>query len=148
MQVILLKDVKNLGYKNDIKEVAVGHAVNFLLPQKLAIKATPQKIAEIQTKQKFLAKQESKNKKEMQVVAEKLNNQNFELKVKTNKEGHLFGAVHAKEISQLLKEQGYIISGDKIKIDQNIKEVGEHEIEIKLAHDIKFKIKLNIKSQE
>lgn len=148
MQVILLKDVKKLGHKGDVKEVSVGYATNYLLPQKLAIKATQNEIDKLNQKQNYLAKQEAKNKKEMQELAKKLNNQKFELKAKTNQEGHLFGAVHEKDVSQILNQHGYIVNVDKIKIDQPIKEAGEYEIKVSFSSEIELKIKLVVKSEK
>lgn len=144
MRIILLQDIKNLGKKGDIKEVAEGYAQNFLLPKKMAEIATDSaiEIAKIRKeKEKSLKMSEAE---ESRKLAGKLKNKKITRKVK-EKDGKLFGSVTVKNISEELQKEGLNILPSSIIIKEAIKKIGEYEIEIKLSDEIRTKIKLEVK---
>ncbi|MEK7567940.1 MAG: 50S ribosomal protein L9 [Patescibacteria group bacterium] len=133
MKVILLKDIPKLGRKYDVKEVSSGHAINFLIPQKLVETATPEAIVRVKEKQ---AEHLTHLK-----VQEELLNSNFEtlkektiiIKGKVNEEGHLYAKIHAKEIMEALKTETRLeLPEGSIILDEPIKEIGEYLIKIKI----------------
>ncbi|MFN3301498.1 MAG: 50S ribosomal protein L9 [Patescibacteria group bacterium] len=147
MKVILLQDVEKLGKKYEIKEVADGFAMNFLIPKKLAILATPKEIEKIKRK-KIL--EEEKRKKEIEVfknLAEKIKNLEIFVKEKANPDGKLYGSINQEKIAQLLKEKGFEIDSEKINLKEPIKELGEYEVEIIFLPEIKSKLKLKIEEE-
>ena len=147
MKIILLQDVKSLGKKGDVKEVAQGYADNFLLPKKLASVATENAV-------KFFQSQKDKEQKNKLAETERLRNLASTLKDKKitieakEKKGKLFGSITVKNIKETLEKEGLNILENSIIIKQAIKKVGEYEIEIKLSEEIREKIKLEVKGIE
>src|SRR3989338_4252395 len=129
MRVILKENIKGLGRKYEIKNVADGYANNFLLPKKLAEYATAEAIKKAEVlKTTIIAEQEIREKiTEKQI--EMLKEVKIVLKKKGNEKGHLFEKVHPEEISEALKEQAKIeIDPEFLTISKPIKEMGEHTV--------------------
>lgn len=143
MKVILLKDVPQLGNEGDIKEIALGYARNFLIPQGLAEEATEEKIREIQIRKEKEAKIAEADLEKTEKLAQKLEGQIIEVTAKANKEGTLYAAVPPAKIVAVLKEKGFEISKEQIQTE-HIKELGEHEVIIKLSHNLEARITLII----
>lgn len=133
MKVIFLKDVPRVGIKYDVKEVNDGYAMNFLLPRKLAVIATPKAVAELEMKKKEIAierkVQESLLLKNLEEIKEKA----IIIKGKANDKGSLFSAIHKKEILEAMREQHHAEIGEEfIVLEKPIKAVGEFEIPISI----------------
>jgi large subunit ribosomal protein L9 len=145
MKVILLEDVKKLGKKGDLANVADGYARNYLFPRNLAEEATAGGIKQLKQEKAAL---ENKKKKEMglaQEIAEKLSKATVTLKVKSGDQGKLFGSVTSKDISEALKEQQKIeVDRRKIELSEPIKSLGAYEVDIKLAPEVEAKLTVKI----
>ena len=116
MKVVLLKDVKNMGKRDDILTVSDGYARNFLFPQKLAAEATPGTLKEIERKRAAQDAREAELKAEAQAKAELLKNKVITLQVKCGEKGRLYGSVTAAEVADALEKQ-HGIKADKRKIE-------------------------------
>jgi len=138
MEVILLKDVKNLGKKGDSKEVADGFARNFLFPQKMAELATKEAKQKNQLEKEREVQVQEEALKKIQGLAEKLAGSEIIIKAKA-KEGKLFGAVSKKKIIKELEKA--------ITAKETIKEVGDYEIKVELGHGIETILNLKIESE-
>ena len=145
MKVVLLKDVKNMGKRDDILTVSDGYARNFLFPQKLAAEATPGTLKEIERKRAAQDAREAELKAEAQAKAELLKNKVITLQVKCGEKGRLYGSVTAAEVADALEKQ-HGIKADKRKIDigDPIRETGIREISVWLYSGITTKMKLDI----
>ena len=145
MKVVLLKDVRNMGKRDDIITVSDGYARNFLFPQKLAAEATPGVLKEISRKRAAQDAREAEMRAEAQAKAELLKNKIITLPVKCGEKGRLYGSVTTAEIAEALEQQ-HGIKTDKRKIDigDPIREVGVREISIWLYSGITTKMKLNV----
>lgn len=144
MKIILLQDVKNLGNKGDVKDVAEGYAQNFLLPKKMAEIATETIIKLVQNQKAKDKKIEIEKIVELRALANKLKNKKITILAK-EKDGKLFGSVTAKNIQEALQEEGLNISLDSIIIKEAIKKIGSFEIEIGLAEEVETKIIIEVK---
>ena len=146
MKVVLLKDVKNMGKRDDILTVSDGYARNFLFPQKLAAEATPGTLKEIERKRAAQDAREAELKAEAQAKAELLKNKVITLQVKCGDKGRLYGSVTAAEVAEALEKQ-HGIKADKRKIDigDPIREVGMREISVWLYSGITTKMKLDVR---
>lgn len=148
MKVILTQDVKNLGRKGDIKEVADGYARNFLLPKGLAVEATYGKIKETEEKKKSMEKQKKKELEQAEDIKAKLHGKSLNIKVKVGESNKLFGAVTPKEIAEVIaKDLGINIDKKKIEIAEPIKHLGEYEVKIKIYPGVQAEIKLIVSKQ-
>jgi len=148
VKVVLLQDVKALGKKDDIVNVSDGYARNFLFPKKLAVEATAGKLNEINDKKSSLENKKRKELEEAKKLAERLNNIEIVIKTKAGVNGKLFGSITAKDIADLIKENHKIeIDKKKIVLEDAIKSLGTHEIEIKVYPEVVAKVKVTV-SQE
>ena len=145
MKVVLLKDVRNVGKRDDILTVSDGYARNFLFPQKLAAEATPGTLKEIERKRAAQDAREAEMRAEAQAKAELLKNKVIALQVKCGEKGRLYGSVTAAEVAEALEKQ-YGIKADKRKIDigDPIRETGIREISVWLYTGITTRMKLDI----
>ena len=145
MKVVLLKDVKNVGKRDDILTVSDGYARNFLFPQKLAAEATPGALKEIQRKRAAQDAREAELLAEAKQKAEALKGKVIALEVKCGEKGRLYGSVTSAEVAEALEKQ-HGIKADKRKIDigDPIREVGMREISVWLYTGITTKMKLDV----
>jgi large subunit ribosomal protein L9 len=138
MKIVLLKDIHGLGKKYDTVTVADGFALNNLIPKKEAVFATDSVIAQY-TKIKE-AEVEHIKMKEEEVIKnlDSIISKVYEISAKANEQGHLFAALHKEQIADVLN-----IDANFIVMNKNIKEVGEHELTLKVR-DIEKTVKVNV----
>lgn len=146
MEIILKKDVENLGHKNDTVSVRPGYANNFLIPQGVATIATPsaKKVAAENIRQS--AHKEAKFVGDAQTVAEKLANETLTFTAKA-KDGKLFGSITTTMIAEALNEKGLSFDRKNIAIE-NIKMTGEYTATIKLYKSVIGSVKVVVKSDQ
>jgi large subunit ribosomal protein L9 len=142
MKVILLKDVEKLGTKGDIKEVADGYARNFLIPEKLAVLASKSEIAKLEEQKEIETRQAEEELARYQETATQMDGLELEIPVKIDEDGKLFGAVNANQISEKLQEKGFEIKKGQVKLEEPIKEIGEHEVIVELPHNLEARVKV------
>ncbi len=146
MKVIFLQDVPRVGKKYDVKEVNDGYAVNFLLPRKLAIKATPQAVAELEMRKKEIVLEKEVQESLLLKNLEEIRGKAITIKGKANELGHLFSAIHKKEIIEEMKKQQHADIGEEfIVLEKPIKAIGEFEIPISIR-DKKSSFKLIVET--
>ena len=147
MEVILLEDVKSLGKKGQIVKINDGYARNFVLPKKLGLEATPKNLNDLKLKkanEDKIAKEKLEAAKEFAKVLEE---STVVVKIKSGEGGRTFGSVSSKEIAQEAKKQlEFDIDKKKIVLDEPIRTLGTHVIQIKLQKDVTAK--MNVKVQE
>ncbi|MCD5397016.1 MAG: 50S ribosomal protein L9 [Candidatus Pacebacteria bacterium] len=144
MQVILLKDIKNLGKKYDIKEVKSGYAMNFLIPQNLAKMATKKSLSLLKKErevEKNRAKEELKN---LQISVDKITGQEILIPVKVGAQKELFEAITSQKIADKLKEMKFSFKKPQIKLEKPIKELGEFPVKISFDHGLETEIRVII----
>jgi len=145
MKIILLKNVDNLGKKNDVKEVKDGYAKNFLIPKGLAEIATKNKLIMLEITKKRDEKKVEEELKKIQELAAKIDGQEILIVVKTGKKEQLFESITVQKISEKLKELGFEIKNSQIELTEPIKELGEFPVKIKFEHNLETEIKVLIK---
>lgn len=131
MQVILIQDVNNLGGRNELVTVKSGYARNFLIPQKLAVEASPSNQKMREEKLKVQAKKEAKLLAAINEVISKLNEGPVTVGAKVGTTGKIFGSVTSVLISRSIREQkGYEIDRRRITIIDDVKELGTYKANI------------------
>jgi len=144
MKVILLKDVKDLGKKFEIKEVAAGYARNFLIPQGLAKIATKDALKWLQVQKEIEEKRAEEELKKFQKKASDVDGQEIIIQVKVGEGGQLFESINVQKIAERMKEIGFNIKKNQILLAEPIKELGEFPVKIKFEHNLEAEIKIII----
>jgi large subunit ribosomal protein L9 len=136
MQIILIKDVDNLGSAHEMVEVRPGYARNFLIPQKYAIEASGSNRKVMEERHKQLQKKENKLIAEIAVVTDVLKSSPIKIGAKIGISGKIFGSVTAIQIARAIREQkGYEIDRRRISISDEVKEAGTHKATIEFTKD-------------
>jgi large subunit ribosomal protein L9 len=131
MQVILIKDMDNLGSANELVEVRPGYARNFLIPQKFAVEASSGNKKMLEERSKQMAKKEAALLAEINNVKAVLAESPVRIGAKTGTSGKIFGSVTSIQIARAIREQkGYEIDRRRITIVDDVKEVGTHKARI------------------
>lgn len=146
MKVILLEDVKKVGKKGEIKEVADGYARNFLIARKLAVAASETSLKVLDKENAIKKAHEEELKKEAEALKAKLAQMTFEFKVNV-KNGRVFNSVSTKQLHDELKRQGITIDKRKIIDNEPITSLGYSNIRIELYKGVIGNIKVLLKEQ-
>ncbi len=146
MEVILIQDVENLGYKDDLVTVKNGYGRNYLIPQKLAVIASEsaKKVRDENLKQKSY--KEEKQREEANALAEKLKSTTLKIGAKVGESGKIFGSVNSIQIAEAIKaETGTEIDRKKVTMpSDSIKAVGEYKATVQLFKDVTTEITFEV----
>lgn len=149
MKVILKKDLKGTGKKDDLVNVAEGYARNYLFPKGLAVEATPSNLEELARKKKSQDKKLAQELQQAQELGAKLEKVCLTIPVKTGEGGRLFGSISNRDIGEVLeKEKGLKIDKRKIEVEGTIKELGTYPITIKLHPQVTVTIQVQVVEAE
>ena len=149
MKVILLVDVKKLGKKDQTVEVSDGYANNYLFPRKLAVQVTKKSVEVLENQQEERRENDAKMKADAQELANKLEGITLVFKVKTGREGKLFGAISLKQVTEELNKQ-FGIDIDKRKfIDKGpLDELGFYHLSVELYKGVIGKVHVQVLGEE
>ncbi|MBM3159147.1 MAG: 50S ribosomal protein L9 [Bacteroidota bacterium] len=135
MEVILIKDVDNLGAANEVVKVKNGYARNFLIPRKMAVENSPNNQKQLEERLKQFQKKEALMLAQINSVIAKLNEGPIRLGAKSGTSGKIFGSVTSLQISRAIREQkGYEIDRKKISIAEEVKELGSYKAVINFGN--------------
>lgn len=145
MKVILLQEVKNLGKKGGLIEVAEGYGRNFLLPRGLAIEASEGNVRSLQEEKTREKAKADRLIREAKALRDKLNGREVNVKARAGESGKLFGSVTAKDIADALAQAAKVpVDKKKVEIKEPIRTVGVHSASVKLGTDIVAEVKVRI----
>jgi len=145
MEVILIQDVDNLGAANEIVKVRNGYARNFLIPQKLAVEASPSNMKIVEEKRKVFDKKEKEMLKAVNEVIAKLKEGAVKIGAKSGTSGKIFGSVTSLQLSRAIREQkGYEIDRKKIHLAEEVKELGLHKATIDFGNGNSTEIEFEV----
>lgn len=147
MEIILLEDVTNLGYKGDTLKVKDGYGRNYLLPQKKAILATESAKKRLAEDLKQRAHKLERIKNEAQALADKLKDVMLTVGAKTSSTGKIFGAVTNIQIADALEKAGYAIDRKVIVLKEPVKEIGSFTAILKLHKEVSVEVPFDVVSE-
>ena len=145
MKVILTQDVKKLGKKDDIVNVSDGYAQNYIIKNGLGVKYTEGSKTRLEKEIDVRNKNEEALIAECEKIKEQLEKQKIVFKVKTGKEGKIFGSISTKQIADELNKKGFNIDKKKIKSDITIDSLGVHNVEVELHKKVRVTLKIEVK---
>jgi len=144
MKVILTEEIRGLGTRGDVVTVKDGYARNYLLPKNLAREASTGNLKQIEHERRkwsLLAQQE---KDAAQKAADKVKGVKITIEKRVGEHGHLFGSVTANEIADALMEKGIEVDKRRIELEQPIKNLGVHDVDVRLHRDVIAKIQVEV----
>lgn len=145
MQIILLEKVVNVGNLGDVVKVKDGYARNFLIPQRLARRATASAVAEFEVKRAELEKAAAVKLAASQAQGEKLNGLTVQVAQKAGVDGRLFGSVTNFDIAEALTKQGFAVEKAQIRMPTGpLKVVGEHAVSVALHTDVVVEVTIAV----
>ena len=143
MKVMLTKDVDSLGRAGDVKDVADGYGRNFLIPRKLAVPAHRGIDAEAKRLREATSRRETKDREEAQALADEIGNKTVVLRLKVGEGDKVFGAITNQDIATGLQQQHRVeIDRHKIDLKEPIKQLGEHQVTLRLHREVHVPINL------
>ena len=145
MKVILRSDVDSLGKKGDIIDVADGYARNYLVPNGLALKASPGAVQQAASMRRSRDVRDTADREAAQAVATKLVPQTITISARAGGEGKLFGSVTAADVVEAVQAQtGIELDRRKVHLTDPIREVGQHTVTVKLHADVEFPVTVDV----
>jgi len=145
MQVILLEKVVNVGNLGDVVKVKDGYARNFLIPQKMARRATSSAVAEFEVKRAELEKAAAEKLGAAQGQGEKLNGMTITIAQKAGVDGRLFGSVTNFDIAEALSKQGFAVEKAQVRLPTGpLKTTGEHPVAVALHTDVVVDVTISV----
>ena len=136
MKVLLCEDIRKLGWLGDVVDVTEGYARNYLLPQGLAKVASEGNIRAIAKAKAERAAERLKERKRLETAAEAVNGAEAVLAAKANEHGVLFGSITDRMIAANLREQGFAVADEVVRLPEHIKQVGSHSVTLKFTDDV------------
>jgi large subunit ribosomal protein L9 len=147
MQIILQEDVEKLGNRGDVVTVKPGYARNFLLPNKLAVEATPGNMKALERIRAALAKKTATELESAKKQAELLNGVSLKFNRKTGENDQMFGSVTTGDIADGLKAQGFEIDKRQVQLADPLKALGEYSVTIKVFRDVTSELKVHVEKE-
>jgi large subunit ribosomal protein L9 len=136
MKVLLCEDVAVLGWLGDVVQVSAGYARNYLLPQGLAIVPTEANLKALAKEKAKRAEQRKVAVQRLEEVAAAVEGAEAVVAAKANEQGVLFGSVGSRDIAVNLREQGFEVADNVVKLPEHIKQVGTHSVSLKFTEDL------------
>ncbi len=145
MKVILTQELKGRGGEGDVIDVARGFAVNYLLPRKIAIEATPGNLKQLEQRLHNIKKREDARVDGAGSLASALEGKTVTIAAKVGEEGRLFGSVTAPMIHEAILEQlGVDVDRRRIETHGHIKDVGAHVVDVSIYRDIRAQLTVDV----
>ena len=144
MEVILLERIEKLGQMGDIVKVKPGFARNFLLPQKKALRATKANMEVFESQRAQLEAENLKRKEEAEAVAKKVEGMTAVMIRQAGDTGQLYGSVSARDIADALTEAGATVGRSQVLLNNPIKVIGLHTVEVRLHPEVTVTIHANV----
>ncbi|HUH08158.1 MAG TPA: 50S ribosomal protein L9 [Egibacteraceae bacterium] len=145
MKIILKQDVENLGGAGDVVDVADGYGVNYLMPRGLAMRASKGALADAEAMRQARLKREARNRGEAEELKAKLEAKAVTIPAKAGQDGALYGSVGNSAIADAIKSQlGITVDRRRIPLERPLKDLGEHEIEVRIHSEVAAVIRVDV----
>ena len=144
VKLILREDIPKLGDAGDLVSVKPGFARNYLLPKGLASIATEARVKELEHHRRIITANQAKLLKDLQGTERTIQAMDLSFEAQAGEAGKLFGSITAANIADRIKEQGVEVDRRKVQLREPIKEVGEHEVSIRLHKELTVSVKVSV----
>jgi len=144
VKIILLDDVAKVGRRGEVRDVSDGYARNYLIPQKLAVTATPGNLRNLEHIQKQQESKAARIQADAEALRQRIEALTFEERRQASEEGKLFGSVTSQDIAEFLGRSGLQIERRRISVDEPIKTLGEYAVPIRLHAGVTAQLKVAV----
>jgi large subunit ribosomal protein L9 len=144
MEIILLKDVEKVGRKGEIVSVRDGFGRNFLLPRTLALPATPENRAQLETEKRRAAERRTQKKQEAEKLAEKLASLRLRVPVAVGEKDKLFGSVTSQDVAEAAAREGITLDKKQLILSEPIRSLGTHAVIVELDPNVKTTLQVEV----
>ena len=144
MEVILLKAVEKLGKRGEVVTVRDGYGRNLLFPRSLALPATRQNRAFLETQKLQAAKRKNQKREEAQTLAERFQSLKLRIEVTAGEKDKLFGSVTSQDVAEALAQKGISIDKKRIHLPEPIRSLGKHTVSLELESEVKAPLQVEI----
>lgn len=148
IKVILLQRVAKLGHIGDVVKVKPGFARNYLLPKKIALRATEENKKYFEERKSQIEAANAETRAEAQKIADKVKVFSVTLVRQASEKGQLYGSVTARDIAMAIKEQGTVVAAGQINLNTPIKMLGVYELSVDLHPEVSVPVKLSVAKSE
>lgn len=148
MRVILLNDQRHLGRRGEVVDVKPGHGRNYLLPQGLALEASPANIKLFEHQRTKIDARHAKEREAAQEIANRMANLRLEVPKRVGETDTLYGSVTAGDIADLLEKKGFAVDRRRIDLEGGIKTLGDHPVRIELHPDVVAEVTVSVVKEE
>lgn len=148
MQVILLQRVQHLGQMGDVVNVADGYGRNYLLPQKMALRANKDNIALFDDRKKHIEADNLKRREEAERVSKKMNGVAVVIIRSASETGHLYGSIRSADIADAVTSKGFTIGRQQVICSTPIKNLGLHTVQVRLHPEVEVNVVVNVALSE
>jgi len=144
MEVILLKHLENLGRRGEVVAVAAGYARNYLLPRKLAMRATSGAKRLVEQESRKFETSDLRVRTDAQELANRLQQTEISISAKADEDGKLFGSVTVQDVHAALAAKGIELERKRVILEHPIKQTGDYEVMVKLHLDVQSTVKVTV----
>lgn len=144
MDVILLERIAKLGQMGETVKVKDGYARNYLLPQGKALRANDANKARFEADRAVLEARNNERKSEASAIADKLEGKSFIVVRSAGETGQLYGSVAARDVVEILGAEGFNIARNQVELNQPIKAIGIHQVQLHLHAEVELSVELNV----
>ena len=144
MDVVLLKDVDNLGTAGDVVKVKPGFARNYLIPQGIALRASKQNLAISEERKRVIRNRAGKAQKVYIALSNSITKTELTIEVQVGEEERMFGSVTSQDIHQALLDKGISVDRHAIQLEEPIKALGVYNVPVKVTPDLIPELKLYV----
>lgn len=148
MRVIMMQDVLHTGKRGEIINVKPGHARNYLIPQGLALEATPGNLKMFEHQKRKIEARHAKEREAALEIAGQMANMTLVVAKRVGETETLYGSVTATEVAELLEGKGFIVDRRRIDLEGGIKTLGAHPVRIELHPEVVAEITVNVTAEE
>jgi large subunit ribosomal protein L9 len=148
MQVILMKEMENLGDVGEVVDVKPGYARNFLVPRGFAIRATKANLARIEEEREHLVAAAEREIEKATALATDIEGQSLNFPVKAGEDGKLFGSVSSSDIADALEDKGIEIDRRNVQLAEPIKQLGTYKVPIRLSAEVQPEVTVWVVAEE
>ena len=148
MQVILMKEMENLGDVGDVVDVKPGYARNYLVPRGFAIRATKSNLARIEEEREHLVAAAEREIEKATELASEIEGQSLNFPVRAGEEGKLFGSVSSSDIADALAEKGIEVDRRTVQLAEPIKQLGTYKVPIRLSAEVQPEVTVWVVAEE